>query len=619
MCGITGYYHFKKEFDSSESALTAATAQLNKRGPDHQATLSAPGIGLGHTRLSIIDLTSHAHQPMSDKSGRYSIIFNGEIFNYKSLGKEIGVESSSDTEILLYAFIKWKDKCLEKLRGFFAFAIYDREEHSLFIARDRYGIKPLLYSHDHNSFYFSSELKSLLCFPIKRELDPKAFEAFFQLSYIPSPFSIMENVKKLKPGHFIKVKIQDVQFESYVTLKPGTPYGSYDEAKEDLVEKMNLAVQDWMFTDAPLGAFLSGGLDSSIIVALASQKIKNLKTYSVTFPDSPFHDEGQYSQLIADKFGTSHHVIPLSNQDLYQNVNGILDYMDEPFADSSIIPTFALCKEVSRHVKVALSGDGADEVFGGYEKYRGEFLARKFPWISPLNKLLSPITSNFPESRDSYFFNLIRKGNRFAQGTALSDDERYWQWSSFNSKQLLDKIIQKRLNSNNWQADIFPASTKLFQGLNQVLVKDMIMVLEGDMLRKVDMASMSNSLEVRPVFLDHLIVEAALRMPENYKVTWNYKKKILIDSYKDLIPSEVYERPKHGFSIELLPFFRNQFWEKINDLYLNESFVKEQGIFDYKEIENLKRHLKNGQGKDIQALIWSLITFQNFWLKYMEK
>jgi len=619
MCGITGYLQFNRSHGTLESELKAAVSTLNLRGPDNQTAITFQSVGLGHARLSIIDLASVANQPMKDHSGRYSIVFNGEIFNHQQLRQELGIQvkTSSDTEVLLEAYVRLKEKCLEKLDGFFAFAIYDHLEHSYFLARDRYGMKPLVYSHTQDGFYFASELKALAKFPIEKNINQESMQAFFQLSYIPAPNSIFKEISKLMPGHYLKVTDGKVTQHSYYSLKVKSPLrDDYEAAKKDLFSLVKNAVHGWMISDAPLGAFLSGGVDSSIVVALASQEVSNLSTFSVSFPDSPFHDESQFAQIVAKKYKTNHHVIPITQKDLFSSVDKVLDYLDEPFADSSAIPSYALCEAVSKHVKVALSGDGADEVFGGYEKYKGEFLARKFQWLSPLGISILPISSLLPSSRDSKFLNQVRKGNKFFKGISLSKEERYWEWCGFNSSKDLKNILKNPALSHQWKKGIFPNETRYIEGLNQNFFKDTLLVLPGDMLTKVDMMSMANSLEVRPVLLDHKVVDFAFSLPSHFKVTQKNKKKILIDTFKHLLPEEVYNRPKHGFSVELMPFFRNHFWDKINDVYLNDQFIKEQGLFNLHGIQELKKSIRSGKNQDIQALVWSLITFQNFYLKF---
>jgi len=618
MCGITGFVTHSFSSKNHENNIIRSIETLKKRGPDHQSYELFERAGLGHTRLSIIDLTSHANQPITDNSGRYSIVFNGEILNYKDLRKELGLPDNvtSDTEVLLYSYMKWKEDCLEKLNGFFAFVIYDKLEHSVFMARDRFGIKPLLYSISGNTLFFASELKALLAYPIPRIISNDALSSFFRLSYIPQSLSIYDNIHKIQPGEFAIYQGTDLKRSYYYQIPRSVQHIDYQEAQTLLREKFDQAVDYWITSDTPIGAFLSGGVDSSVVVALAAAKTKNLKTFSVSFPDSPFHDESIYAREVAERYNTSHTEIPITQNDLYSYVDEVLNYLDEPFADSSAIPSYALCAKVSKDVKVSLSGDGADEIFGGYEKYRGAYLSRKFQKLSPLARLVNPALKSLPMSRDSFLLNKIRKISRFNNGLSMNAEQRYWSWSSFNSEEVVKELLQNSIYKANWNRNIFDKKLENFNDLNDILWRDSKMVLAGDMLTKVDMTSMANSLEVRPLFLEHNIVNFAFSLPDHYKIDNVLKKRILIDSFKSLLPQRVYNRPKQGFSVELLPFFKNKYWEKINDLYLSDKLIKEQEIFNLRSIQNLKKNLKSGKAEDMQALLWSLIVFQNFYLKY---
>lgn len=611
MCGITGQYQFERNQRIDEACLNRSLTTLKRRGPDGQKTEILPGVGLGHSRLSIIDLTSGADQPMWAEN-RYAIVFNGEIFNFKSLAAELKINSSSDTEVLLASYIRWGEKCLEKLNGFFAFAIYDRETHSLFAARDRFGIKPFIYSVNRDSFFFASELKALLEFPIERNISQTAMHAFFHLSYVPAEQGIFESVKRLLPGHSLKIENGKINIQQYYKISPLTGNLDFVEAKEKLKLLMSDATDDWLTSDAPLGAFLSGGVDSSIVVALAAQKVKKLKTFSVTFPDSAFHNEGPFAKTVAERYSTDHSEIPITTENLYACVEQVLDYLDEPFADSSAIPTFALSQAVSKRVKVSLSGDGADEIFGGYEKHRAEVLARNWQGLLRPTKALLPLLQIFPQSRDNKFGNFVRRADRMISGFSLPESERYLRWCSFNSEENIRALFEK--NDVEWSKNLAPQFSG--DGINTVLFRDTQMVLPNDMLTKVDMMSMANSLEVRPVFLDHRIVDFAFSLPGSFKVTNRKKKLLLVETFKDLLPEQIYSRPKHGFTVELMPFFKNKFWGAINDIYLNDKLIREQGLFRPETIEKLKKQIAGGENQDIQSLVWSLVTFQSFWLKF---
>lgn len=618
MCGLTGFIQTTGQSSLLEKNIKASVETLKRRGPDNQNYILFPKAGLGHARLSIFDLSQAGNQPISDKSGRYHIIFNGEIFNFKDLRSELGLPSSiaSDTIVLLEAFLHWKEKCLDKLNGFFVFAIYDSEENSVFIARDRFGIKPLHFAVYNQTLFFASEIKSLFQYPFPKKLNHEALNAFMQLSYVPGDLSIFEGARKLGPGHFLTFKNGELKTHCYYKIESKPSGLSYEDAKSKLNSVVESAVKYWVQSDAPQGAFLSGGVDSSLVVALASKEVKNLKTFSISFPDSPYHDESRFAKIVADRYGTVHTEIPVTTENIYGYVDEVLEYLDEPFADASAIPSFALCHKVGGQVKVALSGDGADEVFGGYEKYRGAWLARKYQPLSPFAEIANPLLRRLPQSRDSKLLDKIRKVAKFSHGLSMSAEERYWAWSSFVQEDVLRQLLKKPVEAAKWQRQIFTDELLNFKDLNAILKRDVNLVLPGDMLTKVDLMSMANSLEVRPVLLDHRVVEMAFSLPDHFKIDANHKKKILVDTFKNYLPEEVYSRPKHGFSVELMPFFKTKYWEKINDVFLNDNLIKEQGIFSPEFISSLKRDLKENKNKDIQPLLWSLIVFQNFYIKY---
>ncbi|HEY5825094.1 MAG TPA: asparagine synthase (glutamine-hydrolyzing), partial [Cyclobacteriaceae bacterium] len=345
MCGITGIFAFNLVGKFNKININAATQALNQRGPDFQDIYIEEFVCLGHRRLSIIDTRNVANQPMWDDSKRYCIIFNGEIFNYKELKadlvqKGISFATESDTEVLLKLYITEKENCLNKLNGFFAFSIYDKQEETLFVARDRFGIKPLLYLFDEDKFLFSSEMKSIIQYGIDKEIDYTSLYTYLQLNYIPAPNTIFKKVKKLLPGHWIKVSRGQMTTEKWYDI----PYDSakaesnsldYEAAKEKLKSLLEASVQRRLVADVPLGSFLSGGIDSSVVTGLAAKHKSNLHTFSIGFKDEKFFDETEYAKLVADHFKTNHTVFSLTNDDLYKHVHSILDYIDEPFADSS--------------------------------------------------------------------------------------------------------------------------------------------------------------------------------------------------------------------------------------------------------------------------------------------
>src|ERR1044071_3940567 len=401
MCGITGIYAFNLVGKLHKVNVTAATMCLQKRGPDFQDIHLEEWVALGHRRLSIIDTRSVANQPMWDESKRYCIIFNGEIFNYKELKQDLDTPffSDSDTEVLLKLFIKEGPACLNKLNGFFAFCIYDKQEQTMFIARDRYGIKPLLYQFDDDKFVFGSEMKSILAYGVEKNIDYSSLYLYLQLNYIPGPDSIFTSVKKLQPGHYIKVSRGKHEISKWYSIPYQPQQISYDDAKQKLKSLLEESVKRRLVADVPLGAFLSGGIDSSVVCALAVKHKPDLHTFSIGYRDEKFFDETEYANLVARQLNTKHTVFSLSNTDLYNSLESILNYLDEPFADSSAIAVNILSKETRKHATVALSGDGADEMLAGYNKHEAFYRMMHPGARENFASMLAPLAKFFPQSR----------------------------------------------------------------------------------------------------------------------------------------------------------------------------------------------------------------------------
>lgn len=634
MCGITGYYALSQNAVGNVIKVRQSTEKMYLRGPDHGDIFTHDCVALGHRRLSIIDTSDGASQPMTDVSQRYVLVFNGEIFNYQELSKQYlgdvlakigGAKTTSDTEVLLYLLIGYGTDCLEWLSGFFAFALYDKEAETLLLGRDRYGKKPLNYYLTEDEFAFSSEMKSLFEWGIPKKLNYSVLHQYLQLNYIPQPQSMIAGVAKLKPAHYMLLDKNGVKtYQPYYSINiNSTQYGTlnYDDAQTRLVALMDASVNERMIADVPLGAFLSGGIDSSVVVALASKYTSNLNTFSVGYRDNAFFDETKYAKLVADKYKTNHTVFSLTNNDFLEHVHNVLDYMDEPFADSSAIPQYILCHHTRKHVTVALSGDGGDEVFAGYNKHAAEWKMRQNSLVNTLVKAGLTIWDILPKGRNNKLTNLFRQLHRFAEGGKLSAKDRYWRWASFNTVKQADKLLSAQsLNKVDYPL-MEHERQQILEGLevddfNKLLRTDMNLVLTGDMLVKVDMMSMANSLEVRSPFLDYKVVDFAFGIPQQHKIDNNMKKRIVQDAFRSMLPEEIYNRPKHGFEIPLLDWFKNELWGLINDDLLAESFVEEQGIFNVAATEQLKKKLHSNSPEDSHATIWALIVFQYWWKKY---
>jgi len=629
MCGIVGISLSSPIDDKLWVQLKNACNTLEFRGPDHEGLLKIDHIGLGHRRLSILDTSNNAHQPMTDKKGRHHIIFNGEIYNYRELKKELinegyTFETTGDTEVLLNAYDRYGSAFLNKLNGFFALAIYDKKEKQLMLARDRFGIKPLLYYNSEKKFLFASEMKALMSFDIPKELDHSSIYTYLQLNYIPEPHSIFKDVKKLEPGHYMLINAQNkVQKIPYYQLdypaKEGYSDYSYEEAQTKFLELLTNSVEQRLVSDVPIGTFLSGGIDSSLITAIAAQKVDKLNTFSIGFKDDPHFDESSYAQLVAKKYNTNHHQFQLSRKQLLDSLQQTLEYIDEPFADSSALAVNALCKETSKHVKVALSGDGADELFAGYRKHRGEFLVRQKNIKSYFINKMKPIWELAPKSRNSKLTDVFRKLHRFSSGSNLKNDDRYWLWASLMTEADASNIMVK-----NAKADVYVNRKNQLLSIiekgndfNDILYTDLKLVLNGDMLRKVDLMSMANSLEVRTPFLDHNIVNFAFSLQSSYKINDKMGKSIIQDASRHLLPEELYNRPKKGFEVPLLDWFNKDLKSLIHDDLLSDSFIKSQNLFNLSSVQSLKRQLSSSNPNDAQGNVWALIVFNAWWKRYI--
>ncbi len=630
MCGITGIVTFNEKARGRLEKARPANEKLNLRGPDGGGVFMKDACALGHRRLSIIDTSDNASQPMSDDSGRYTIIFNGEIFNFKELRDKYlsdkqNWHSESDTEVLLELFIRRGADCLSLLSGFFAFAVYDNQTTELFLARDRFGKKPVHYYHDENYFVFGSEMKSLLAYGIPKQINYTALYQYLQLNYIPQPQSILAGVSKLPAGSYMRLKNGKINIETWYEITPDSQASSmtYAEACAELEKRLDTSVQRRMISDVPLGAFLSGGIDSSVVVALASRHTDKLNTYSIGYRDNPFFDETKYAKLVADKYQTNHTVFSLGNNDFLEHIHDILAYIDEPFADASAIPFYILSRHTRKHVTVALSGDGGDEVFAGYNKHKAEWRVRQQNLLNSLVQIGEPLWNVLPQSRSNKVTNLFRQMSRFAEGAKMGAKERYWRWASFMTEddawQLLHENKRTAVDIANYKQlkQHILRHLKESEALEDFLQTDMELVLQSDMLVKADLMSMANSLEVRSPFLDHEVVDFAFGLPTHYKIDGKMKKKIVQDAFRPLLPDAIYNRPKQGFDIPLQDWFRNELNAFIFDDLLAKDFIEQQGIFQFERIHMLKNRLYSSNPGDSVETIWGLIVFQSWYKNYM--
>jgi len=628
MCGITGIFAFNQIGSFYMINLGKSMDSLTHRGPDGRGTFIDDLIALGHRRLSIID-TTNGRQPMHDSSNRYVIVFNGEIFNYKKIKEELiqkyncVFETESDTEVLLNAYIYWGAECLPKLSGFFAFAIYDKESHEIFVARDRFGVKPLLYYKDEDKFIFASEMKALLAYNVPREIDRTSVQQYFTLGYIPEPNSILSDVKKIEPGTYMKISKAQIISRRYYQLSEKAQSNntdSFETAAQKVESLIDESIQDRLVSDVPVGAFLSGGIDSSIVVATASKHVEKLNTFSIGYKDAAFYDETKSAELVAKTFNTTHTSIVLSRKEISDNILSCLESMSEPFGDTSSLPLYVLSKHVSSSVKVILSGDGADELFGGYNKHKAEWLVKNPTWQIQCAKMLEPFLNVFQGGRDSAGGDKIRQLKKLTQGLRLSNEERYYLWCSIYSPKEHERMLLENAKSNPEYASRKATILRRFKNakydLNTVLNTDMELVLGSDMLFKVDSMSMANSIEVREPMIDYRLVDYVSSLPSNYKVNKKGTKIVLKHAFKDVLPDEILSKPKHGFDVPLTTLFSNELNGWVVNELLEESFIAKQGIFNWDYINILRTSIVKGDKLD-EAQLWSIIVFQFWWKKFM--
>ena len=633
MCGITGILAFNLVGKFNKIHITRATMSMEKRGPDFQDIYIDEWVGLGHRRLSVIDTSENANQPMWDASGRYCLVYNGEIFNFANLKRELEAKgitfrSQSDTEVLLNLYILEKEKCLHQLNGFFSFCIYDKVEQSFFMARDRYGVKPLLYLFDEDKFIFASEMKTMLQYGIDQTLDHVSLVTYLQLNYIPAPQTIFRAVKKLLPGQYLILAGKKLHIATWYSIPfdaeeaRGNPL-SYTDAKTRFAVLLEEAVKRRLVADVPLGAFLSGGIDSSVITGLASRHKSDLRTFSIGFRDEKFFDETAYATMVARHFNTEHTVFSLTNRDLYEHVDAILNSTDEPFADSSAINVFILSRETKKYATVALSGDGADELLGGYHKHEA-FHRMLSPGLKEkLVGLLKPVWRVLPQSRHNRLTNQFRQAARFAEGARLPPDERYWRWATYSGQQESTMLLTPEVREHFYLQEYNDRKNSLLRHLapghdmNSILLTDMQLVLPNDMLVKADMMSMSNSLEIRSPFLDCELVNFAFSLPAHFKISNSGRKRILQDAFREFLPPKLYNRPKKGFEVPLLKWLRTEMRGMIMDDLLSKKRIEEQRLFHYPEIDKLKRKLFSANPGDVHARIWGLVVFQWWFRKYV--
>ena len=614
MCGITGFYSIKHNEFATREELVAMTDSIGHRGPDAQGHYFNDYVGLGHRRLSILDLSTDANQQMESHSMRYTCVFNGEIYNYMEIASELNIElkTNCDTEVVVEAFAEWGITFVNKLNGIFAICIYDKQERIMYLFRDRLGIKPLFYYWDGENFAFSSEIKSLLKIrKIRdgRQLNNVAISGFLNLGFIPEPDTIYSSIKKFPSGEVGIVSENGFRSETYWDIEGiirRNLISDYDEAKIRLREILESSVKMQLMSDVPFGTFLSGGIDSSLVTAIASKVCTSkLNTFSIGFADRK-HDESEYAQKIAEYLGTSHHKYTVTENDAKELISDMLDFYDEPFADSSAIPTMMVSKLAKRDVTMVLSGDGGDELFHGYGAYiwakRMHSLGKK-----PIKQLIGDLLSISPSDRYKRASYIFKYKNKAHLKSHIFSQEQYL----FSELELI-----KLLNGNYVDAGVEQDYSNYVRKLTPEeaqAIFDIRYYLKDDLLVKVDRASMKYGLECRVPLLDHRLVELALNISPKFKISNGVQKFILKDILYDYVPKEFFDRKKSGFSIPLERWLQTDLSYLISD-YLNSDIIARYNIVKYAEVQKLIKKFNSGHGY-LYNRIWALIVLHKFLVK----
>jgi asparagine synthase (glutamine-hydrolysing) len=624
MCGIVGIFDIRGKCEINRDLLSRMNETQFHRGPDEGGLHIEPGLGFGHRRLSIIDLTS-GQQPMISRDNNVVLTYNGEVYNFQELRKELealGFQFAThcDTEVILYGWQAWGESCVDKLRGMFAFAIWDRERQTLFLARDRLGVKPLYYAElPDGQFIFGSELKSLKLHPdLPKELDSTAVEDYFGFGYIPDPKTIYKNVYKLEPGYCLTLKRGDNSYRprQYWNVKFAVDTPKTEQAiQAELVERLREAVKIRMVADVPLGAFLSGGVDSSAVVAMmAGFSGDRVNTCSISFGDPAFN-ESEFAAKVAARYRTAHRVEQVDPDD-FSLVARLAGLYDEPYADSSALPTYRVCELAKKQVTVALSGDGGDENFAGYRRYRWHtYEERMRSWLpdgvrKPLFGLMGQV---YPKA--DWAPKIFRAKSTF-QSIARDSLEGYFHSVSILPNDLRSKLFNPRFKQDlqGYQAvEVFrrhvnEAPTDCPLSLVQYL--DLKTYLPGDILTKVDRASMAHALEVRVPLLDHKLVEWIAGVQPEMKLNGREGKYILKKAMEAYLPDDILYRPKMGFAVPLNGWFRGPLKNKVRDALLGETMMQ-CGLFDQKFLLQMVNQHESGL-RDYSAPIWSLFMFEAF-------
>jgi asparagine synthase (glutamine-hydrolysing) len=625
MCGICGIAKAENGEPIPSSLLSSMCQTIIHRGPDDEGIFIEKNVALGTRRLSIIDL-ERGHQPLANEDGSIWVAHNGEVYNFPELSKELkslghSFQTRTDTETLVHAYEEWGEDFIHQLRGMFAFALWDGRQEKLLLVRDRIGIKPLYYTLlEDKTMVFGSELKAILAHPgVNRALETKALDLFLTLEYVPAPLSIFKNIYKLPAGCFLTYQRGEIKIKKYWNIEPEEPRVQEisNQTQASLMDRLYALLKESvelrLISDVPLGAFLSGGIDSSAIVGLMRELgAAPLKTFSIGFEDTSYN-ELNYARHVAQKFNTEHqeHVLQPKALELAEK---LIHHLDEPFGDFSVFPTYLVSKVARSDVKVILSGDGGDELFGGYEHYQAQKVTQFFPSSRFLRRLNSLLKKFPPSSKKKGYWNKLR---RYTQGFEHNPALRHLRWMMFLSREgkrdlYSETLVQElegiqEISESEPFGEIFEA-LKHFDSMNGELYLDLKTYLPDNILVKVDRMSMATSLETRVPLLDHKIVEFAFQLPGKHKLLGLRTKRIFKKTMERLLPRKNIYRSKEGFSIPIKHWLRNELKELMFD-YLNEKRIKEEGLFNHDFINTMiNAHLQGKENYSHQ--LWSLLVFE---------
>ncbi|MEZ5172513.1 MAG: asparagine synthase (glutamine-hydrolyzing) [Bacteroidia bacterium] len=604
MCGIAGFVDNSGKL--TEENLHAITDVIAHRGPDAGGYTVLGSTFFGHRRLSIIDLSEAANQPFKSADGRYTIIYNGEVYNFAEIRAKLrhSCRTSSDTEVILYAYIELGSKCIDLFNGMFAFAIHDAETDELFIARDRLGIKPVYYYHKDGIFAFASELKSLLALrpAIDLTLNRQAIHDYLLLGYIPEPLSMCNEIRKFPAGYYGILKSGELhlqQYWNYYDKIENHTLKNESEAKARLTELLDSSVSYRMISDVPFGTFLSGGIDSSTVTAFAQKNSSTpVSTFSIGFREGKYN-ESEFAAQVSKHLGTKHHQFTVTEKDAQELLFRMVDAMDEPFADSSVIPTMLVSKLARQHVTMTLSGDGGDELFMGYGSYLWAERMSK-TWVRALRKPIAGLLHSTGDSRRQRAAHHFRYSDYSRIRTHIFSQEIY-----YFSEQEIRNLMQKPGKAST-VSGIHPSLPRKFTASESQALFDLGHYLKDDLLAKVDRSTMQFSLETRVPLIDYRIVEFALNLDPSLKIRNGQSKYLLKQVLYDMVPREIFERPKWGFSIPLDRWMRTDLAYLI-EKYLNRETCERHGIIDYQVLRTYIEKFNSGSDY-IYNRLWQIIV-----------